>query len=153
MITGSQAAMAPEASNPSGPERWPSWKIHTMAPKLALMLIRLMSTALTGRKTEPKVRNSTPPARHGEQRLVVGDGHAGRRVQRGLHVGDAVELGEALHVSLQLRLALGVDAPPKIRCAPGHREVDGVALASGKVIGQREEAGAGGSVRQVGQVA
>ena len=59
MITGSQAPMAPEGSNPSGPDRWPSWKIQTSAPKLALMLIRVISTALIGRKTDPKVRKST----------------------------------------------------------------------------------------------
>ena len=33
--------------------------MKTSAPKLALMLIRLISTALIGRKTDPKVRNRT----------------------------------------------------------------------------------------------
>ena len=60
MITGSQAPIAPEGSKPSRPERCPCWKSQTRAPKLALMLIRLISTALIGRKTDPNVRNSTP---------------------------------------------------------------------------------------------
>ena len=59
MITGSHAPSAPEALKPSRLSRWPCWKMKTSAPKLALMLIRLISTALIGRKTDPKVRNRT----------------------------------------------------------------------------------------------
>ena len=47
------------ASKFSSPDRFPSWKIQTRAPKLAVIETRLMSTALTGRKTDPKVRNRT----------------------------------------------------------------------------------------------
>src|SRR6201988_3861141 len=54
---GVEATIAPDASKSSRPDRCPCWKIQIRAPKLAVMLSRLMSTALIGRKTDPNVRN------------------------------------------------------------------------------------------------
>ena len=59
MMIGATRRCVPEASKPSSSARWPCWKIQTSAPKLAVMLIRLISTALIGRRTDPKVRNRT----------------------------------------------------------------------------------------------
>ncbi len=44
---------------PSIPDRCPSWKIHTMAPKTALRLSRLNTRALSGSTTLPVNPNST----------------------------------------------------------------------------------------------
>src|SRR5687768_17912754 len=61
MRIGVEAMIVPDGSKPSRPDRAPSWKIQTRAPKLAVMLSRLMSTAFRGRKTDPNVRNRTAP--------------------------------------------------------------------------------------------
>ena len=45
--------------SPSRPERWPSWKIHTIAPNVAERLSVLSSSALIGMTTEPVNRNSS----------------------------------------------------------------------------------------------
>ena len=39
--------------NPSSPDRWPYWKIQTMAPKTALRLRKLRTRALSGSTTLP----------------------------------------------------------------------------------------------------
>src|SRR3989337_715501 len=61
MRIGVDAITVPDGSNPRSPEGFPSLKIQTGAPKLAVIESRLMSTALSGRKMDPKVRNSTAP--------------------------------------------------------------------------------------------
>src|SRR5918995_4973029 len=61
MRIGVEATIVPDGSKSSTPDRLPSWKIHTSAPKLAVMLSRLMRMALIGRKTDPNVRNRTAP--------------------------------------------------------------------------------------------
>ena len=43
----------------SRPDRWPSWKIHTMAPNAAASDAAFITIALTGRTTEPNARNSS----------------------------------------------------------------------------------------------
>ena len=43
---------------PSRPEKWPSWKIHTIAPNVAVRLSTLSSSALTGTSRLPVIRNS-----------------------------------------------------------------------------------------------
>src|SRR4051794_31500427 len=55
------------AVNPSGPARWPSWKIHTMAPNVAVRLSVLRARALRGTSRLPNDRNSSTnvaPATH-----------------------------------------------------------------------------------------
>ena len=42
-------------------ERLPSWKIQTIAPKLAVIESRVMITALIGMTTEPNSRNRIAP--------------------------------------------------------------------------------------------
>ena len=49
----------PSGSNPSGPDRLPSWKIHTSAPNEATIDSVFMASALSGRITERRSRNST----------------------------------------------------------------------------------------------
>ena len=48
----------PVGVKPSRPDKWPSWKIHTMAPKVALKLSRLSTSAFTGTSRLPNMRNS-----------------------------------------------------------------------------------------------
>src|SRR5215208_7967425 len=52
---GSVASTKPRGVKSRGPERWPSWKTKTIAPKLAVRLRILTTTAFNGMKTEPKV--------------------------------------------------------------------------------------------------
>ena len=47
------------AVNPSRPERLPSWKIHTIAPNVAVRLSRLSTSALIGTSTLPDSRNNS----------------------------------------------------------------------------------------------
>ncbi len=47
--------------SPSRVLRWPLWKTQTSAPKAALRLIVLRSTALTGTTTLPVIRKSSAP--------------------------------------------------------------------------------------------
>ena len=56
--TGVVASMVPVGVKPRDSERWPSWKIHTMAPNVAVRLSRLSSTAFTGTSSPPNIRNS-----------------------------------------------------------------------------------------------
>src|SRR5689334_17311804 len=56
---GMTTAMVPVGVKSSQPLRWPSWKIHTIAPKVAVRLSRLSTTALSGTSRLPKSRNST----------------------------------------------------------------------------------------------
>ena len=44
---------------PSTPERWPSWKIHTMAPNVADRLSRFSTMALSGMTRLPNIMNSS----------------------------------------------------------------------------------------------
>jgi hypothetical protein len=55
---GSVASTKPRGVKSSRPERLPSWKTKTMAPKLAVRLRMLTITALSGMKTERKVTRS-----------------------------------------------------------------------------------------------
>src|SRR5258708_34357025 len=63
----------------SSDERCPSWKIQTIAPNEALVERKFISTALSGRRTEPRRRNSTRyvamttkrPATGGLQRMKL----------------------------------------------------------------------------------
>ncbi len=57
MMIGLPAMVYPSGSKFSRPDRLPSWKIQTSAPKLAVIESRVMITALTGMTTEPKSRN------------------------------------------------------------------------------------------------
>ena len=43
----------------SSPDRWPSWKIHTITPNVAVSDSAFITMALTGSTTEPKARNSS----------------------------------------------------------------------------------------------
>src|SRR5256885_16841892 len=58
MITGSVGSID-AGVNPSCDAKWPSWKIQTMAPNDAEIDSRFMTTALSGRTTDPSRRNST----------------------------------------------------------------------------------------------
>ena len=44
---------------PSETKRWPSWKIHTSAPKAALMDSAFMNTALNGKSRERRSTSTT----------------------------------------------------------------------------------------------
>ena len=46
-------SIEPEAVKPSCCERCPSWKTHTSAPNDALIESRFMTTAFSGRTTDP----------------------------------------------------------------------------------------------------
>ena len=52
-------SMSPVGVKSSSSARWPSWKIQTMAPKVALRLSRLRTMAFTGTRTLPNMRNRT----------------------------------------------------------------------------------------------
>src|SRR3954452_22763366 len=56
---GVDVSSDPVGVNDSRPDRWPSWKIHTMAPNVAVRLSRLSTSALSGITTLPVNRNST----------------------------------------------------------------------------------------------
>ena len=58
MITGRVGSIEPGV-NPSCAARWPSWKIQTIAPNDAEIERRFMTTALSGRTTDPSRRNNT----------------------------------------------------------------------------------------------
>ena len=53
------ASIAPVLVKPSSDDRWPSWKIHTRAPKDAESDSTFITTALSGSTTEPNARNSS----------------------------------------------------------------------------------------------
>jgi hypothetical protein len=55
---GSVASTKPRGVKFRRPERLPSWKTKTIAPKLAVRLRMFTTTALSGIKTERKVRRS-----------------------------------------------------------------------------------------------
>src|SRR2546423_1081298 len=59
MRIGVVVSMMPVAVKSRAPDRWPSWKIHTMAPKVADRLSRLRITAFTGTSRLPDIRNRT----------------------------------------------------------------------------------------------
>src|ERR687896_399659 len=61
MRIGVEATTVPEGSKSSNPDRFPSWKIQTSAPKLAVIDSRLIRIALIGRKIDPNVRKRTAP--------------------------------------------------------------------------------------------
>ncbi len=56
---GSVASTKPKGVKPKRPERLPSWKTKTIAPKLAVRLKMLTITAFNGMKKERKVRKRT----------------------------------------------------------------------------------------------
>ena len=56
---GTIAMVKPGDSKPRMPDRLPSWKIQTRAPKLALIESSVMTTALSGMATDPNRRNRT----------------------------------------------------------------------------------------------
>src|SRR5207302_7638987 len=56
---GVDVSRAPVGVKSRNPARWPSWKIHTMAPNVAVRLSRLSTTAFTGTTTLPVIRNRT----------------------------------------------------------------------------------------------
>src|SRR2546423_905910 len=58
MITGKVGSID-DGVKLSQDDRCPSWKIQTSAPNDALIDRKFMSTALSGRTTEPSSRNST----------------------------------------------------------------------------------------------
>src|SRR5438093_12704246 len=58
MITGRVGSMGPGVK-PSCAAKWPSWKIQTSAPNDAEIESRFMTTALSGRITDPRRRKST----------------------------------------------------------------------------------------------
>ena len=77
---------------PSRPDRWPSWKIHTIAPKVAESESTFSTRALTGMSTlrvnennttrvdraiSPRASGSTPP--EGVQRVEVPGGQPGNQ--------------------------------------------------------------------------
>ena len=61
MMIGLPAMVYPSGVKFRTPDRLPSWKIQTMAPKLAMIDSRVMITALTGRMTDPNRRNRIAP--------------------------------------------------------------------------------------------
>ena len=56
MMIGIPATVNPGDWNASGPDRLPSWKIQTSAPKLAVADRSVIRTALSGRTADPKSR-------------------------------------------------------------------------------------------------
>ena len=61
MMIGLPAIVYPSGVKLSASAKWPSWKIQTSAPKLALIDRRVMITALIGMTTDPNSRNRTNP--------------------------------------------------------------------------------------------
>jgi hypothetical protein len=57
MMIGLPATVNPGDWNPRTPDRLPSWKIQTSAPKEAVIESSVMITALIGMTTEPNSRN------------------------------------------------------------------------------------------------
>jgi hypothetical protein len=53
MSTGVKTSIRPVAVTPRTPPRWPSWKIQTSAPNVAVRLSRLSTSALIGTTTLP----------------------------------------------------------------------------------------------------
>src|SRR4051794_4293104 len=56
---GMTTAMVPVGVKLSRPDRWPSWKIHTMAPNVAVRLRTLRTTAFSGTSRLPNSRKRT----------------------------------------------------------------------------------------------
>ena len=72
MMIGLPAIVNPGDWKPSTLPRLPSWKIHTRAPKLAVIESSVMTTALIGMASDPNSRNriaalasSVTPTAHG----------------------------------------------------------------------------------------
>ncbi len=59
MRIGVKMSMLPVGVKPSRPDRCPSWKIQTIAPNVAVRLRTLSSSALTGTRRLPVIRNSS----------------------------------------------------------------------------------------------
>ena len=59
MRIGIWASSVPVAVKSSAPDRLPSWKIHTMAPNVAVRLSTFSTSAFTGTRRLPVNRNST----------------------------------------------------------------------------------------------
>ena len=91
--TGTHASMAPKASKPSSPDRWPCWKTQTSAPNVAPSDRVFITSALTGTSTEPVIRNSSTNVASADQqqrpRQPVGDLAAEVDQERGA-AGDVV---------------------------------------------------------------
>ena len=58
MRIGIDVSIAPVAVMPKTSARLPSWKIHTIAPNVAVRLRALRTRALSGTSTLPDSRNS-----------------------------------------------------------------------------------------------
>src|ERR1044072_2390321 len=56
---GVVVSIMPVGVNPSAPDRWPSWKTHTIAPNVAESDSRFNTTAFAGTRPLPDIRNST----------------------------------------------------------------------------------------------
>src|SRR6478672_8059215 len=59
MRIGITTAIVPVGVKSNSPDRCPSWKIHTMAPNVAVRLRMLRTTAFSGTSKLPNSRNST----------------------------------------------------------------------------------------------
>ena len=57
MRIGVVVSSVPVAVKLSRPAPWPCWKTHTIAPKVAVRLSRLSTTALIGTSRLPNIRN------------------------------------------------------------------------------------------------
>ena len=60
-MIGLPAMVYPSGSKLSSPDRLPSWKIQTIAPKDAVIESRVMITAFSGSTTDPNSRNRMKP--------------------------------------------------------------------------------------------
>src|SRR6478735_4826143 len=56
---GITTAMVPVGVKSRAPAGWPSWKIHTIAPNVAVRLSMFRTTALIGTSRLPNSRNNT----------------------------------------------------------------------------------------------
>ena len=56
---GMVGSMVPVGVKLSSPDRWPCWKIHTIAPNVAVSDSAFITMALTGSTTDPNARNSS----------------------------------------------------------------------------------------------
>jgi len=55
---GVVVSVTPVGVNPRKPDRWPSWKTHTMAPKVAESHSRFSTIALMGTRIDPNMRTT-----------------------------------------------------------------------------------------------
>ena len=168
MRIGIDESMRPVAVKSSTPERLPSWKTQTIAPKVAVRLSRLSTSALIGISTLPVIRNSSTRVAmammanaHGRRdrraSLVssqLGGAAADQRVETGVEGADVLDellAGAGLEIDARHDLeqaAPSLRVPGRARRGLAHHVavlIDAAgALDAGDAVDRRHVGGVGG---------